>query len=100
MKWGEFIKDYLAFTRKERIGILTVVSAILFTLFLPDILSKTASSRPIKLDTSWMAAVKRSEIKVQDSSGDRYQKNDNESAYAYQFDKKKKQLQRKQYHKN
>jgi len=89
VKWGEFIKDYLAFSRKERIGILTVVSAILFTLFLPDILSKTASSRPIKLDTSWMAAVKRSEIKVQDSSGDRYQKNDNESAYAYQFDKRK-----------
>ncbi|HEY5968613.1 MAG TPA: helix-hairpin-helix domain-containing protein [Chitinophagaceae bacterium] len=89
MKWGEFIKDYLSFTQKERIGILTVVSVILFTLFLPDILSKTTSNRPIKMDTTWMAAVKRSEIKVQDSSADHYQKNDNENAYAYQYDKRK-----------
>jgi len=88
VKWGEFIKDYLAFTRKERIGILTVVSVILFTIFLPDILSKTGSSRPIKMDTAWMAAVKRSEIKV-DSSVDIYQKKDNENAYAYQYDKRK-----------
>jgi len=89
VKWGEFIKDYLTFTRKERIGILTVVSVISFILFLPDILSKTTSNRPIKMDTAWMAAVKRSEIKVQDSLVDHYQKNDNENAYAYQYDKRK-----------
>ena len=89
MKWSEFIKDYLTFSRKERIGILTVVSVILFTLFLPDILSQTASNRPIKMDTAWMTAVKRSEIKVLDSSDDNYQKNDNENAYAYQYDKRK-----------
>ena len=89
MKWSEFVKDYLTFSRKERIGILTLVSVILFTLFLPDILSQTARNRPIKMDTAWMAAVKRSEIKVQDSSVDRYQKNDNENAYAYQYDKRK-----------
>jgi competence ComEA-like helix-hairpin-helix protein len=89
VKWSEFIKDYLAFTRKERIGILTVVSVILFTLFLPDIISKTSRNRPIKMDTAWMAAVKRSEIKTQDSSDDHYQKNDNENAYVYQYDKRK-----------
>ena len=89
LKWGEFIKDYLAFTRKERIGILTVVSVILFTLFLPDILSKTTRNRPTKMDTAWIAAVKRSEIKVQDSADNEYQKNDNENAYAYQYEKRK-----------
>ena len=89
MKLGEFIKDYLVFTRKERIGILTVVSVILFTVFLPDILSKTTSNRPTKMDTAWMAAVKRSEIKVLDSSVDHYQKNENENVYAYQYDKRK-----------
>ena len=36
-----------------------------------------------------MAAVKRSEIKIQDSSADQYQKNDNENAYVYQYDKRK-----------
>jgi len=89
VKWGEFIKDYLVFTRKERIGILIVVSVILFTLFLPDILSKTTRNRSTKMDTAWMAAVKRSEIKVQDSSADDYQKNDNDNAYVYQYDKRK-----------
>jgi len=36
-----------------------------------------------------MAAVKRAEIKVQDSSEGHYQKNDNENVYAYQYDKRK-----------
>jgi len=89
LKWGEFIKDYLTFSKKERIGILTIVSVILLTFFLPDILSKAASNRPIDIDTAWMAAVKRSEIKVQDSSSDHYQKNDNENVYTYQYDKRK-----------
>jgi len=89
VRWGEFIKDYLTFSRKERIGILTFVSVILFTLFLPDILSQTARNRPIKMDTAWMAAVKRSEIKVLDSSNDNYQKKDNENVYSYQYDKRK-----------
>jgi len=36
-----------------------------------------------------MAAVKRSELKVQDSAENDYQKNNNENAYAYQYDKRK-----------
>ncbi|HEU5166107.1 MAG TPA: helix-hairpin-helix domain-containing protein [Chitinophagaceae bacterium] len=89
MKWREFIRDYLTFTRKERIGILVIVGVILFTLFLPDILSKTSRSRPIQIDTAWMSAVKKLEIKVPDSSTDYDQKNEDENAYAYQFDKRK-----------
>ena len=41
------------------------------------------------MDTAWMAAVKSSEIKVQDSSDNDYQKNDNENTYTYQYDKRK-----------
>lgn len=89
MKWREFIRDYLAFTRKDRIGILIVVGLILFTLFLPDILSNTAKNHPTQMDTAWMAAVKKLEIKITDSSGDYYQKKDDENAYAYQYDKRK-----------
>jgi competence ComEA-like helix-hairpin-helix protein len=85
----EFIKDYLIFTRKERIGILIIVGVILFTIFLPDILSKTARNRPTQMDTAWMAAVKKLEIKVPDSSVDYHQKSDDENAYAYQYDKRK-----------
>jgi len=66
-----------------------VVGLILFTLFLPDILSKTSGNRPAKIDTAWIAAVKRSEIKLQDSLVYQYQKNDNDNAYAYQYDRRK-----------
>jgi len=89
LKWREFIRDYLAFTRKDRIGILIVVGLILFTLFLPDILSKTSTNHPTKIDTSWMATVKKLEIKVPDSSNNYYQKSNQENAYAYQYDKTK-----------
>lgn len=89
MKWREFLRDYLAFTRKDRIGILIVVGLILFTLFLPDILSKKSGNRPTQMDTAWIAAVKKLEIKVPDSSSDYYQKSEQESAYAYQYDKRK-----------
>jgi competence protein ComEA len=89
LKWDEFIRDYLVFTRKDRIGILIVVGLILFTLFLPDILSKTSTNRPTKIDTSWMAAVKKLEIKIPDSSNDHYQKSDQENAFTYQYDKRK-----------
>ena len=41
------------------------------------------------MDTAWMTAVKRSEIKVQDSADNDYQKNDNDNAYTYQYDKRK-----------
>ena len=36
-----------------------------------------------------MAAVRKLEIRVPDSSGDYFQKNDDENAYAYQYDKRK-----------
>jgi len=89
LKWGEFIKDYLTFTRKERIGILVIVGLILFILFLPGILNRSSENNFTQIDTAWMAAVKKLEIKNPDSSGDYYQKIETENAYAYQYDKRK-----------
>ena len=89
VNWNQFVKDYLAFTLKERIGILVIASIILFTLFLPDILTKPLGNTNTKMDTAWMAAVKKLEIKVPDTSADHYQKNNEENAYAYQYDKRK-----------
>ena len=90
MKWREFAKDYLTFTRKERIGILVIVGLILFTLFLPDVLKETSNNYVTQIDTAWMAAVKKTEIKRTDSIDDHFQKkNDDEDAYAYQYDRKK-----------
>lgn len=90
MKWSEFAKDYLTFTRKERIGTLIIVGLILFALFLPDVLKETSNKKLTQIDTEWMAAVKRLEIKKTDSLNDRFQKkNDDEDPYAYQYDRKK-----------
>ena len=90
MKWRDFIKDYLTFSRKERVGVLVIVGLMVFILFLPDILSKkSANARPSQMDTAWMAAVKKLQIKTTDSSIDRYQKDDSEDANAYQYDRKK-----------
>ena len=41
------------------------------------------------MDTAWIAAVKKLEIKSADSSDDYYQKKDDENAYTYQYDKRK-----------
>jgi len=66
-----------------------IVGLMIFVLFLPDILSRSTSNSPVKMDTAWMAAVKKLEIKVPDSSGKYYQKNDDADAYSYQYDKTK-----------
>jgi competence ComEA-like helix-hairpin-helix protein len=88
VKWSEFAKDYLTFTRKERIGILIVAVIILITYFLPNILS-SANSKPTQVDTTWMAAVKKLEIKDSNFRNENYRKDDEEDTYAYQYDRKK-----------
>lgn len=90
MKWSDFAKDYLTFTRKERIGILVIVGLILFTLFLPDVLRENSNNNPTQIDTSWIAAVKKIEIKKTDSLNDHFQKkDDDDDSYPYQYDRKK-----------
>ena len=89
MKWNEFIDDYLSFTRKERVGILVIVGLILITLFLPGILKRSSSNKLAQMDTAWMAAVRKLEIRVPDSTSDHYQKNNDEDAGLYQYDKRR-----------
>ena len=87
MNWSQFIKDYLNFTRKERIGILVVIGLILFSLFVPEIISRSASEKPIHDDTAWIAAVKK--LEIGDSSFSDSDRQVDESTYAYQYDRKK-----------
>ena len=84
---NQFVKDYLNFTRKERIGILVIAGIILLILFLPNILSKPVTNAPTQMDSAWIVAVKKLEIKAPDSSIDAYQKTYDENAFAYQYDK-------------
>ncbi len=89
MKWHEFIKDYLSFTRKERIGILVISGLMVIIFFLPKVFSGSLKKEDIQLDTAWLSAVKKLEIKDDDPSGNFAQEKEEENAYTYQFDKPK-----------
>lgn len=61
MNWKQFATDYLVFSRKERIGIIALVFAILIVFILPSIIRapRVDISTP---DTAWIAAAKRLEM--------------------------------------
>lgn len=63
MKWKEIVRDYLTFTRKERIGILTILSLLLIIIFLPSFFSSGSATSHQKADTTWVAAIKQLEQK-------------------------------------
>src|SRR5687767_7242716 len=89
LNWNDFIKDYLAFTRKERIAMLIIAGLILFVLFLPDMLQNKSKNNQAFMDTAWIDAVKKLEIKNEDSLNDSNQSSEDENANAYQWDKGK-----------
>lgn len=51
-------------------------------------LTRPAKNLPTQMDSAWIAAVKKLEIKVPDSSIDTYQKSNDENAFDYQYDKR------------
>jgi competence protein ComEA len=88
MGWKQFVKDYLNFTRRERIAVIVITGVILVVLMAPSVLSKTKSYTPAKADTAWVNTVNRLEIKQPDSTyRDNQTKDDN--GYAYQYDRSK-----------
>jgi competence ComEA-like helix-hairpin-helix protein len=86
MKWRDFAKDYLNFSRKERVAVIFLVAVILVTLILPEIIPAGSPENPTP-DTSWFSVVKKLEIK--DSRKNRDTEDDAESPSGYQFDKRK-----------
>jgi competence protein ComEA len=89
MHWKDIVKDYLTFTRKERIGIFVLIALILIIWFLPAMIGSDISAGTAKTDTSWMTAVKQLEIK--DSSSDtenNYRTYDDGDGNSYAFDRK------------
>ena len=88
MNWREFINDYLTFTRKERVGVLVIVSLVFLLFFLlPKFSNHISSSIPSKADTSWISKIRSLEVKKEKknfstgSNSDEY--------YAYQYDSNK-----------
>ena len=57
MGWKDFARDYLAFSRKERIGIIVIIFLIFFIWLSPKILN-SANPRQTPLDEGWISATK------------------------------------------
>jgi len=57
MKWKEFLRDYLVFTRKERIGLLIVILLIVGIWIFPKVL-RPGRPKTIPSDTSWITAAR------------------------------------------
>ncbi|NOT52632.1 MAG: helix-hairpin-helix domain-containing protein [Chitinophagaceae bacterium] len=80
MKWTEIVKDYFTFTRRDRIGVIVILALLILVFLLPDFAS-AGKSKPVTTDPSWMAAMKRLEVK---EAEDRY---DNNNSRNYQYDR-------------
>jgi competence ComEA-like helix-hairpin-helix protein len=58
MELREIIRDYFNFSRKERIGIITVVVLIVIIWFSPSLVAPFAKAKRPVGDTSWIAQLK------------------------------------------
>lgn len=85
MHWKEFAKEYLNFSRKDRIGLLSVTVLIVLVFISPYFFNNNNAQLTQTADTSWIAALKR--ITVQDEEDKPgYKKYNGDEAGNYQFD--------------
>lgn len=90
MKWKEFVVDYLSFSRRDRVAILIILFFVIVGLLLPGFVSITAIPKTIPADTSWIASLRELEQneKKQDPTHSSNYRDDNSTAYQYDFRKK------------
>jgi competence protein ComEA len=82
--WEKISTDYFTFTRKDRIAILVLVALIVVVVFAPTIISGSFAKSSALPDTAWMGAVKRLELKEENTDGFADPANrDNSSNYQY-----------------
>ena len=88
MDWKQFSDDYLAFSRRDRVGILTLLVIILAVLVLPALVTPGASKSPVAADTTWMASVSRIQENATESQPVAYNSPSyNNNSSHYQFDR-------------
>ena len=81
MGWNEAIRDYFTFSRKERIGLLLVVTFIIGIFFLPLFFNRNSGEITL-VDTAWINSLKATAINSQPAENDF----DNNETSSYQFD--------------
>lgn len=87
MNYKEFVANYLNFSRRDRIAIISIVLILSGIFFLPNALSKNGNSTPITPDTAWITAIKRIEQKEAESDNQQYDKYNDDNSTAYQYDR-------------
>ena len=78
MNWKEFATDYLSFTRRDRVGLLFLLTLIVTIFLLPKVISNNGNTTPSNADTAWMEAMKKLEQK----------EINNERQYSFYMDEK------------
>ena len=86
MGWKELVADYFSFTRRDRIAIITLLLVISGVFFLPKTLSHFHHSKPMKIDTAWIAAMKRIEQKEAEVD-QQNRKYDDDNSTVFQYDR-------------
>lgn len=57
MSWKKIVADYLTFSRKDRIGILALISLILLAIYIPELFSKPSNPSIPETDSSLARAI-------------------------------------------
>lgn len=86
MNWRKIMAEYFTFTRGNSIAILVILFITVGVFFLPDALSKTADSKKVVNDTTWIDAMKKIEQREDDNSSNFSSNNENNSSN-YQYDR-------------
>ncbi|MGK2860971.1 MAG: helix-hairpin-helix domain-containing protein, partial [Chitinophagaceae bacterium] len=86
MSWKDIVKDYLTFSYKERIGIITVLIISLIVIFLPSYFLNQNNSEQTTIDTTWMGAMQKLEHKEISNGQPASEENDIDLA-ALQYDR-------------
>ncbi len=87
MDYKEFVADYLNFSRRDRIAIISILIILSGIFFLPDVISKSGSSKPVATDTAWVAALKKIEQKETENDNKQNNKFSDDNNTTYQYDR-------------
>jgi competence ComEA-like helix-hairpin-helix protein len=84
LNWKDFIKDYLTFSRRDRIAIIVIVIVIGSIFFLPKAISGNKSGVSTTGDSSWITTMKKIEHKETQNETISY---NDENSNSYQYDR-------------
>ncbi|HMU48053.1 MAG TPA: helix-hairpin-helix domain-containing protein [Chitinophagaceae bacterium] len=88
MKWREFVADYLTFSKRDRIAIISILVLVLSIFFLPMAISNSAKVKGTRIDTAWTNAIKKLD-EIRDSNSFTIHGGDENNSNNYQYDQSK-----------